>query len=103
MKRAPCHNERLKTADLLLDKANFDNVPVDAAVWEKVIRKLRVGAMPPQGMPRPDETTLKAFVASLEGALDSSYQAHMNPGPSPIHRLNRAEYANAVRELLNVD
>jgi len=98
-----CHNERLKTADLLLDNANFENVPADAELWEKVIRKLRMGAMPPQGTPRPDDATLKAFVSSLEGTLDASYQARVDPGRSPIHRLNRAEYRNAITELLDID
>jgi mono/diheme cytochrome c family protein len=98
-----CHNERLKTGDLVLDKVNLDNVAADAQVWEKVIRKLRLGAMPPQGMPRPDEATLKAFVASLDNTLDASYRAHVNPGRSPVHRLNRAEYRNAIRELLAID
>ena len=59
--------------------------------------------MPPQGMPRPDETTLKGFVASLENTLDASYRANLNPGRSPAHRLNRAEYRNAIRELLAID
>src|SRR5437870_4056883 len=77
-----CHNERVKTADLLLDKANFTDVTADTELWEKVIRKLRLGAMPPQGMPRPDDATLKAFVASLENTLDAAYQAHVDPGRS---------------------
>src|SRR5688572_14762067 len=98
-----CHNERLKTGDLLLDKANLENVVSEAHVWERVVRKLRQGAMPPQGMPRPDEATLKAFVASLEGTLDASYRVRVNPGRSPVHRLNRAEYRNAIKELLAID
>ena len=98
-----CHNERLKTAGLLLDEANFEDVVADAQVWEKVVRKLRLGAMPPQGMPRPDEATIKSLLASLEGTLDAAYQTQRNPGPSPVHRLNRAEYRNAIRELLDLD
>jgi hypothetical protein len=97
-----CHNARLKTGGLALDAASLNNVPGDAAVWEKVIHKLRLGAMPPQGMPRPDNLTLDAFVGSLETGLDAWYVAHPNPGRAPIHRLNRAEYANAIRELLDL-
>ena len=98
-----CHDEKLKTANLMLDGADFRNVPAGAAVWEKVIRKLRLGAMPPQGRPRPPASVLDGFATSLEKTLDADYLAHVSPGRSPIHRLNRAEYANAVRELLDVD
>jgi hypothetical protein len=97
-----CHNQRTRTAGLALDTASLDNVPADAAVWEKVVRKLRLGAMPPQGMPRPDEATGRAFVAALERALDEWSAAHPAPGRSPIHRLNRAEYGNAIKELLDL-
>jgi hypothetical protein len=100
-----CHNARLKTAGLVLDKDTIDlaRVPDRADVWEKVIRKLHGRMMPPQGMPRPDEATIDAFTASLETSLDRAALAKPNPGRSPLHRLNRSEYAAAVRDLLALD
>ena len=98
-----CHNEKLKTADLMLDKADVEKVGDAAPVWEKVVRKLRTGAMPPAGMPRPDQATNNSFAAYLETALDSASSAQPNPGRPAVHRLNRAEYANAIRDLLAVD
>ncbi|HUK32973.1 MAG TPA: c-type cytochrome domain-containing protein, partial [Vicinamibacterales bacterium] len=95
-----CHNTRLKTGGLSLDRASLDDVPSDAEVWEKVIHKLQLGAMPPQGRPRPDAGALRGFIDALESSLDASYVAHPNPGRAPLHRLNRSEYANAVRDLL---
>ncbi len=75
-----CHNERLKTANLALDALDLNNVGADAPVWEKVVRKLRAGVMPPAGRPRPDEATHDAFVAWLEGELDRAAAAHPEPG-----------------------
>ena len=98
-----CHNERAKTAGLLLDKADPTNVSLDAETWEKVVRKLRAGAMPPQGMPRPDHATLENFVETLETSLDRAAAERPNPGRAPVHRLNRAEYANAIHDLLTID
>jgi len=98
-----CHNERLKTANLLLDKADVVNVAADAPIWEKVVRKLRAGAMPPEGMPRPDAATSDSFATYLEAALDRAAAADPNPGRTSVHRLNRAEYTNAVRDLLALD
>ena len=99
-----CHNERLATAGLLLDRVDIARVDRDPAVWEKVVRKLRTGLMPPAGRPRPDAATYAALVAHLETALDRAAQAASNPGwPAQIHRLNRAEYANAVRDLLGLE
>ncbi len=98
-----CHNERAKTAGLLLDKADPTNVSLDAETWEKVVRKLRAGAMPPQGMPRPDHATLENFVDTLETSLDRAAAQRPNPGRAPVHRLNRAEYANAIHDLLTID
>ena len=98
-----CHNERLKTANLLLDHADVDNPAADAVVWEKVLRKLRTRAMPPVGMPRPDGATYDSLAGYLETALDHAAAAEPNPGRPPDHRLNRAEYANAVRDLLGVE
>ena len=98
-----CHSEKLKTGGLSLQGANLTDVPKGAETWEKVIRKLRVGAMPPQGMPRPDKATLDGFATYLETALDRGYTAKPNPGRATMHRLNRTEYANAIRDLLALD
>ncbi|HWP85477.1 MAG TPA: DUF1592 domain-containing protein [Terriglobia bacterium] len=99
-----CHNEKLRTADLLLDKANIENVPADAAIWEKVVKKLRAGQMPPAGVPRPDKPTYDAFAAYLETELDRAAEAKPNPGRrAAFHRLNRVEYANAIRDLVAVE
>jgi mono/diheme cytochrome c family protein len=98
-----CHNEQLRTAGLVLSKLNVANVPEGAEVWEKVIGKLRTGAMPPAGMPRPDKATYDALATYLETALDRAALANPNPGRVSIHRLNRAEYRNAVRDLLATD
>ena len=98
-----CHNERLKTADLLLDKADVENPGANAEIWEKVVRKLRARAMPPQGLPRPEEATYASFGDYLEAALNRAAETAPNPGRPGPHRLNRAEYANAVRDLLAVE
>jgi hypothetical protein len=98
-----CHSEKLKTGGLSLQGANLADIPKGAETWEKVIRKLRVGAMPPQGMPRPDKTTLDGFATFLETSLDRGYASKPNPGRATMHRLNRTEYANAIRDLLALD
>jgi len=100
-----CHNQRAKTADLMLDKSDLARVPQSAEVWEKVVRKLRAGAMPPQGMPRPDAASVDSLVSYLETSLDRAAAAHPNPGRATVHRLNRSEYSNSIRDLLalNVD
>jgi mono/diheme cytochrome c family protein len=98
-----CHNEKLRTAELVLSKMDVGNVGAGAEVWEKVVRKLRTGAMPPAGMPRPDQATYDSFATYLETELDRSAAAKPNPGRIAIHRLNRAEYTNAVRDLLAVE
>jgi mono/diheme cytochrome c family protein len=98
-----CHNGQLKTAGLELDKANVLNPAEDAETFEKVIRKLRARAMPPQGLARPDEETYKDIVNYLETSLDSAAAAKLNPGRPAVHRVNRTEYANAIRDLLAVD
>ena len=99
-----CHNERLQTAGLTLDAMDVANVAGDAEVWEKVVRKLRAGAMPPAPRPRPDETTYDAFAGWLEAELDRAAAARPNPGRTEaFHRLNRAEYHNAIRDLLALD
>jgi mono/diheme cytochrome c family protein len=99
-----CHNERLKTANLLLDKADADRVGSSPDTWEKVIVQLRSRAMPPVNLPRPDNATYDAVALWLETELDRAAAARPNPGrPAALHRLNRTEYANAVRDLLGVE
>jgi mono/diheme cytochrome c family protein len=96
-----CHNSRLKTGNLAIDQLAIANLSRDAESWEKVVRKLRVGAMPPRGARRPDATTSNALIAWLESELDRS--GTDNPGRPTLRRLNRAEYANAIRDLLTLD
>ena len=98
-----CHSDKVKTGGLTLQSADLNKVAENAAVWEKVIRKIRVEAMPPQGMPRPDKATLSAFASSLENAIDTAAAARPDPGHAALHRLNRSEYANAIRDLLALD
>jgi hypothetical protein len=98
-----CHNERTKTANLLLDKAD-DRVANSPDTWEKVVVQLQSRAMPPPNMPRPDNATYDAVASWLENELDGGAAARPNPGrPAPLHRLNRTEYANAVLDLLGVE
>ena len=99
-----CHNDRLKTAGLSLQNVGMADIPEHAPVWEKVARKLRSGEMPPPSVQaRPDGPTAKAFATYLEASLDQAAIAHPEPGRAPVHRLNREEYSNAVRDLLGVD
>src|SRR5262245_29034590 len=95
-----CHNERAKTAGLMLDKLDLEHVGNNAETWEKVIRKLRTGMMPPSGARRPERSATDSFTSNLEAALDRAAAAKPNPGTTALHRLNRTEYANAVRDLL---
>ncbi len=97
-----CHNQRTKTADLALDTLSLADVSAHADVWEEVVRKLRGGLMPPAGVRRPPQAEVDAFVGSLEGALDRAALANPNPGRVALHRMNRAEYANAIEDLLGV-
>jgi mono/diheme cytochrome c family protein len=101
-----CHNARnpLPANDpVKLDTANLDDVLADAATWERVLRKLRVRAMPPQGSPHPNEAEYVAFTTWLAGSLDRGWAARSNPGRYVVHRLNRVEYRNAIRDLLALD
>jgi hypothetical protein len=98
-----CHNQRLKTAGLVLEGMDPTKIPADSEAWEKVVRKLRTGAMPPPGLPRPDGGAVRTFVAAIESRLDSAAQAKPYAGRPLLHRLNRAEYANAIRDLLALD
>jgi mono/diheme cytochrome c family protein len=100
-----CHNQRNPLpagAPLALDTANLADPGADAATWERVVRKLGVGAMPPQGSPTPGQAELARFRSALITSLDSAAVKKNNPGRKVLHRLNRAEYANAVRDLLGV-
>ena len=101
-----CHNERVQTAGLRLDKGAVDSNDPTAhpEIWEKVIRKIRAGAMPPARAPRPDKASLSQFAAFFEDRLDRAAAANPDPGRTPaFHRLNRTEYQNAVRDLLSAD
>ena len=104
---AGCHNDRAATtataSGVVLTSADLSRVPENGAMWEKVVRKLRAGAMPPAGVPRPQQRSLDALTAFLEDALDRAAAAHPNPGRHGPHRLNRAEYANAIRDLLALE
>jgi mono/diheme cytochrome c family protein len=97
-----CHNERLKTAGLMLDRVDADHPGSNAQTFEKVLRKVRSHEMPPPGMPRPDEATYTAVTAQLEKMLDAAAAANPNPGRVAVHRLNRTEYTNAIRDLLGL-
>jgi hypothetical protein len=98
-----CHNDKTHTADLSLEHADLTDVSKDVATWEKVIRKVRAGMMPPAGMPRPDAAGLDGFVSYLETSIDKAAAANPRPGRTALHRLNRAEYANAIRDLLALE
>jgi len=98
-----CHNQRLRTAELTLDTLDLEHPGGAAATWEKVVRKLRGGIMPPTGRPRPERQAIEGFVSWLEGELDRAAMPSSDPGRVPHHRLNRAEYANAVRDLLALE
>jgi hypothetical protein len=99
-----CHNQKLRTAGLALDSLDVAHPSASAEIWEKVISKLRAGSMPPPGRPRPDVATYRGVVASLETEIDRAWAARPNPGRiSAVHRLNRAEYNNAIRDLFAVD
>src|SRR6476619_4761533 len=102
-----CHNSRATSAatatGVVLDRVDLNHVADDPALWEKVVRKLRTGAMPPDGAPRPDQATHEGLLSFIESRLDRAALEHPNPGRPAVHRLNRAEYANAIRDLLALD
>jgi mono/diheme cytochrome c family protein len=100
---ATCHSERLKTGGLILEKLDTTKVGDHAEIWEKVAEKLRGGMMPPPGMPRPDKATLDGLATWAENELDKAYLVSSNPGRVGLHRLNRAEYGNAVRDLIGLE
>jgi mono/diheme cytochrome c family protein len=98
-----CHSDRLMTAALSLESLDGPHVADAAEVWEKVIRKLRSREMPPPGRPRPSATAYNGFVRWLETEIDRVALAAPNPGTETIHRLNRTEYTNAIRDLLALE
>ena len=98
-----CHNERLRTAGLMLDRLDVGDVAGNADVLEKVVRKLRAGQMPPAGRPRPAPEAIDAFATSLETSLDRVAAADPNPGRVVSRRLNRVEYVNAIEDLLGLE
>jgi mono/diheme cytochrome c family protein len=102
-----CHNEKQRAAGLsplALDTLDFNLLSASADTVEKVIAKLRTGAMPPPGLPRPDAATYDATAGWFENEIDRASAAHPNPGQQPLlHRLNRSEYENAIRDLLALD
>jgi hypothetical protein len=101
-----CHNSRTASPPhdpVDLESASLDDLLPHAATWERVLRKLSVRAMPPQDMPRPKESEYAAFTSWLAGSLDRAWQGRSSPGRYVVHRLNRAEYRNAIRDLLALD
>jgi len=99
-----CHNQKLHTAGLAFDTLDVANPGANPEVWERVIAKLRAGSMPPPGNPRPDQTTYRAAARWLENQIDVAWASNPNPGRiGAVHRLNRTEYNNAIRDLFAVD
>jgi len=98
-----CHDQQQQTAGLSLDELDLTKISEGAESWEKVVRKLRTGAMPPPEADQPTQAERDALATALEVALDRSAAANPNPGRSAVHRLNRTEYANAIRDLLALE
>ncbi len=98
-----CHNDKAKTGSLSLEKLDVDHPATEAETWEKVIRKLRAGLMPPAGMPRPERAALENLRTAIETGIDRAAQAQPNPGATALHRMNRSEYTNAIRDLISID
>jgi hypothetical protein len=98
-----CHNQKLNTGGFALDTLDLAQIGRDSETWERVVRKLRAGMMPPQGMPRPDATTYQALTVALENDLDRAALAKPKLAAPAAHRMNRTEYANAIHDLLGLD
>lgn len=102
-----CHNSRATTtataSGVVLDKADLNKVADNPELWEKVVRKLRTGTMPPESAPRPDRATHDSLLGFIESRLDRAAAERPNPGRPMVHRLNRAEYANAIRDLFELE
>ena len=99
---ATCHNDKLKTASISFQSLDPPGQGGDAAIWEKALRKLKDGEMPPPGRSRPDAAATESLAQWIETPLDKAAADHPRPGAPPIHRLNRGEYANVIRDLLGV-
>src|SRR5258708_4563519 len=94
-----CHNQKLHTARLALDTLDLARSSATAPILERIIAKLRAGSMPPPGLPRPDPATFRSVAIALENQIDQAWLTAPNPGRvSAVHRLNRAEYQNAIRD-----
>jgi mono/diheme cytochrome c family protein len=101
-----CHSQSAKDKGLVpvaLDKLDLSHIGTDAEIWEKVVRKVNAGVMPPPGAPHPDRAASEGLTLWLTTELDRASLANPNPGRSPLHRLNRTEYANAIRDLLDLE
>src|ERR1700749_1189339 len=98
-----CHNDKLHVAGWSVQKLDPANLGRDDEMWEKILAKLNLGEMPPKGMKRPPPEQIADFTHWLEGGLDQYALAHVNPGRATLRWMNRAKYANAVRNLLGLD
>jgi mono/diheme cytochrome c family protein len=98
-----CHNTDDWAGGIAFESLTPDNIPEDAETWEKAVRKLRGRLMPPAGNPQPDAQAVQSFVTWMEGNLDRAGQTRTDPGHVALHRLNRKEYANAIRDLLDLE
>src|SRR5438045_7321879 len=97
-----CHNQRSKTANVMFDTMELTNLSKDAKTWERAVRKLRGGMMPPPGARQPERASIEKFASWLQTSLDEAAVAHPNPGHVAVHRLNPAEYANAIADILGL-
>ena len=100
---ASCHNPRARAGGLTLDTLELAKIDAHDETWEKVVRKLRTGMMPPEGAAKPTAAVRETFTAALEARLDAAAARRLDPGTPALHRLNRTEYGNAIRDLLAVD
>jgi mono/diheme cytochrome c family protein len=98
-----CHNDKLKTAGMSVVPLDANNLPANQDTWEKILKRLSLGEMPPKGMPRPPKEQITAFTSWLAKSLDDQAAAHPDPGHATVRRMNHTEYANAVRDLLGLD
>ena len=97
-----CHNDKAKTAGMSVVPLDANNLDANQATWEKILRSLSLGEMPPKGMPRPPKEQITEFTSWLAQSLDANAAAHPDPGHATVRRMNRTEYANAVRDLLGL-
>jgi hypothetical protein len=97
-----CHNEAELAGELAFDRLLPENLHANAEIWETAVRKLRGHLMPPPGEPRPADRDIGALIGWIENSLDAAARSNPSPGAPLLHRLNRAEYANAIRDLLDL-